>query len=192
MRNVVSCFCVAVWLAVSVAFAQAQEALDARAQYVIEVSFSEFTLALLDNEGTVVFIAPVALPRQTPKLPVVGVLTAIKRDPWWFPTPSIRAEVLKKEKRVLPKRVPPGPGNPMGAVKFSFSFFTPGADQLSRVHGTTDPDSIATRASHGCIRMFDGDALALCDLLEPLFKKGVIIGVRYVRGSEDVIVADDR
>lgn len=192
MWKVVCCFCGVFWLLANVAFVHARDLSGLEAEYIIEVSFSDFTLALLDNKGSVVFIAPVALPRQTPKLPVEGVLTAIERDPWWFPTPNIRAEVLKKEKRVLPTRVPPGPGNPMGAAKLSFLFFTPGADQLSRVHGTTVPDSIATRASHGCIRMFDGDALVLCDLLEPLFRRGTIIGVRYVEGSEDVIAAGDR
>lgn len=154
--------------------------------YEIVVSFSDFTLHVFDRDGSEVFTAPVTLPRRTPKLPVDGEVISIDRKPWWFPPKGVKAYVLKHNGKTLPDKVPPGPNNPMGPVKFSFHFFTPGAEQLSRVHGTNHPESIGTRASAGCIRMYNEDALALCELLEPTFKTGGKIAVLYVKDLETI------
>jgi lipoprotein-anchoring transpeptidase ErfK/SrfK len=35
------------------------------------------------------------------------------------------------------------------------------------IHGTKDPETIGTRASRGCIRLFNGDVVEVYDLLEP-------------------------
>lgn len=35
------------------------------------------------------------------------------------------------------------------------------------IHGTKDPESIGTRASRGCIRLFNGDVVEVYDLVEP-------------------------
>jgi lipoprotein-anchoring transpeptidase ErfK/SrfK len=35
------------------------------------------------------------------------------------------------------------------------------------IHGTKDPETIGTRASRGCIRLFNGDAVEVYDLMEP-------------------------
>ncbi len=54
--------------------------------------------------------------------------------------------------------VPPGPENPMGRVKM---FFSP----LYYIHGTPDEESLASPASHGCVRMLNDDAVELATLL---------------------------
>lgn len=185
------CGVVAVWLLMGAVFARAQDPLDG-AEYVIEVSFSDFALRVLDADGTELYVAPVALPRHTPALPVAGQLVAIQRDPYWYPTEKLRAYIFKKEGIDYPAIVPPGPGNPMGKAKLSTVFSTPGAEQLSRIHGTNHPNSIGKRASSGCIRMRNADVVELCDLLEPLFESGAKINVRYVEGFEDELVADSR
>lgn len=183
---VLAAFC---WMVLIATSSQATPVLapltDVQPTYEIVVSFSDFTLRVFDRNGNQVFTAPVALPKHTPALPVVGEVTAIERNPWWFPPPGVRAQVLKTQKKLLPAKVPPGPSNPMGLAKFSFQFFTPGAEQLSRVHGTNKPESIGTRASMGCIRMHNKDVVALCDLIEPRFKSGAKIAITYVKDLED-------
>lgn len=183
---IVSMLC---WMMLVAASSQAASTSISRAAvqptYEIVVSFSDFTLHVFDRNGDEVFMAPVALPQHTPALPVEGEVIAIDRNPWWFPPPGVRAHLLKHQNKVLPASVPPGPGNPMGLAKFSFRFFTPGAEQLSKVHGTNKPESIGTRASMGCIRMHNEDVVALCDLIEPRFRAGAKITITYVRDLED-------
>lgn len=175
------------WTLTGIGFAHAVQISEQVQQpaYEVVVSFSDFSLHVFDPEGTELFVAPVALPRRTPKLPVEGRLTEIQRNPWWFPPPGVKAHVLKTEGKELPDKMPPGPGNPMGPVKFCFLFSTPGAEPLSRIHGTTHPESIGKRASSGCIRMLNEDAVALRDLIEPLFKAGIPVKVFYVKYLEE-------
>jgi murein L,D-transpeptidase YcbB/YkuD len=49
---------------------------------------------------------------------------------------------------------PPGPGNPLGKVKLR-------VDGMVFLHGTPDPSSIGTAASHACVRLRNRDAIAL-------------------------------
>lgn len=71
-------------------------------------------------------------------------------NPWWRPP----AREWARDEKVTP----PGPSNPMGRVKL---FFEP----LYYIHGTPAAESIGTPASHGCIRMRDGDVIALARLI---------------------------
>jgi len=75
--------------------------------------------------------------------------------PAWHPTPSMRAASL------LPTRVAPGAHNPLGAR--ALYLFEDGRDTLYRIHGTSEPWTIGTRASSGCIRMFNEDVIDLYD-----------------------------
>lgn len=69
-----------------------------------------------------------------------------RKDPTWWPPPSIRAE-----KPELPASVPPGPDNPLGA--FALDLGMP----LYRIHGTNRPYGVGRRVSHGCIRLYPED-----------------------------------
>lgn len=69
-----------------------------------------------------------------------------RKDPTWWPPPSIRAE-----KPELPASVPPGPDNPLGA--FALDLGLP----LYRIHGTNRPYGVGRRVSHGCIRLYPED-----------------------------------
>lgn len=75
--------------------------------------------------------------------------------PAWHPTPSMHAA------SELPVRVSPGPHNPLGAR--ALYLFEGGIDTLYRIHGTSEPWTIGTRASSGCIRMFNEDVIDLYD-----------------------------
>lgn len=151
----------------------------AASAYTIAVSFSDYTVHVYDPLGNEIFLSRVALPRFPIRLPAKGRVIAIERNPWWFPPPGVRDYMLDTEGVVLPERVPPGPNNPMGPVKFTFQFST-STDPLSKMHGTNNPRSIGKRATSGCIRLCNEDVLALADLIEPLFRAGVEIRILYV------------
>lgn len=75
--------------------------------------------------------------------------------PAWHPTASMHAISQ------LPARVAPGAHNPLGAR--ALYIFKGGRDTLYRIHGTSEPWTIGTRASSGCIRMFNEDVIDLYD-----------------------------
>lgn len=63
----------------------------------------------------------------------------------------------------MPAVIPPGPGNPLGTRAIELNA------PAIRIHGTPNPGSVGTAASHGCIRMYRND-------VEELFEE-VTIGV---------------
>lgn len=69
-------------------------------------------------------------------------------NPRWIPPASEWARKLKP-------RAPGDPRNPMQGVKIFFR------EPVYFIHGTNDPGSIGTAASHGCIRMRTGEAKSL-------------------------------
>ena len=70
-----------------------------------------------------------------------------KKDPAWYPPESIRKEHAEKGD-ILPKIVPPGPDNPLGAYAMRLGL---GA---YLIHGTNKPWGVGMRVSHGCIRLY--------------------------------------
>jgi lipoprotein-anchoring transpeptidase ErfK/SrfK len=83
-----------------------------------------------------------------------GLLTIVSKqvDPTWYPPDSAWAAGLGP--------VDPGAGNPLGTRWMGLSAFGIG------IHGTPEPWTVGTRASHGCIRMEIPDAEALFDKVE--------------------------
>lgn len=77
-------------------------------------------------------------------------ITQKRKDPTWTPPASILAEHLEKGDP-LPKVVPAGPDNPLGAYAMRLSM--PGY----LLHGTNKPYGVGLRVSHGCIRLFPED-----------------------------------
>ncbi|WP_186418788.1 L,D-transpeptidase [Bosea sp. CS1GBMeth4] len=76
--------------------------------------------------------------------------------PAWYPT-----DEMKKVAPGIPARIPPGEDNPLGAR--ALYLYRGGRDTLYRIHGTSEPWTIGTEASSGCIRMFNEDVIALYD-----------------------------
>lgn len=68
--------------------------------------------------------------------------------PGWTPTANMR-----KRNPKLPRHVPGGPSNPLGAR--ALYLYLNGADTLYRIHGTNEPWSVGQMASSGCIRMLN-------------------------------------
>lgn len=79
--------------------------------------------------------------------------------PAWYPTDDMHAQAPG-----LPNRIEPGPSNPLGAR--ALYLFQDGRDTLYRVHGTSEPWTIGTEASSGCIRMINEDIIDLFDRVD--------------------------
>lgn len=68
-------------------------------------------------------------------------------NPAWYPPESIRKEHAKRGD-TLPRVVPPGPDNPLGAYAMRLNLTS------YLIHGTNNPDGVGMRVTSGCIRMF--------------------------------------
>lgn len=69
------------------------------------------------------------------------------KNPPWHPPESIRREHAKRGD-TLPRVVPPGPANPLGAYAMRLNLTS------YLIHGTNNPDGVGMRVTSGCIRMF--------------------------------------
>lgn len=128
--------------------------LDSPARALIDAA--ERRLYLKREDGVVSYAVAVGTAR-TPTPAGDYWVEAITHKPTWFPPASIRREHAAKG-RPLPAFVPPGRGNPLG------SYFVRLQKSIG-IHGTNQPRSIGTAASHGCVRMHDRDVRELAGLL---------------------------
>ena len=127
------------------------QAATADSGLVIEINVPAFRLdALLDTTVLRSFKVAIGMPRY-PTPTGEFAITEVEWNPWWHPPES---EWASKD-----TVTPPGPQNPMGRVKMSLG-------STVRVHGTPVPSSIGTAASHACIRMKNGDAIALARIVQ--------------------------
>jgi lipoprotein-anchoring transpeptidase ErfK/SrfK len=114
----------------------------------LQVSLSARTLKVIEK-GRVVRTYGVAVGRPRNPTPTGSFRTGrIVWNPSWQPPRVWWA----RNKRPQP---PGAPENPMQGVKIYFR----APDYY--IHGTNNPGSIGSAASHGCIRMTEGDAKAL-------------------------------
>ena len=79
-----------------------------------------------------------------------------RKNPIWTPPASVREE-HRKNGDPLPRQVPPGPDNPLGAFAMNLGWPT------YLVHGTNKPYGVGMRSSHGCIRFYPEDIAILFD-----------------------------
>ncbi len=116
----------------------------------ILIDRSAFTLTLYRNRTTRTFgvaVGQSAYPTPSGLFSIVSQ----QRNPTWTPPNSAWAAGLGP--------VAPGAGNPLGTRWMGLSASGIG------IHGTPSPESIGSRASHGCIRMRIPDAETLFDLV---------------------------
>jgi lipoprotein-anchoring transpeptidase ErfK/SrfK len=101
----------------------------------------------------------------------------IKRDwPDWVPPremvardPEIRSQLVQMPRGL---GVPGGPKNPLGAR--AMYLFEAHRDTGFRIHGTTEPETIGTQVSSGCIRMVNQDIIHLYHRTPPWAKVVVL------------------
>lgn len=106
-----------------------------------------------------------------------------RKDPTWTPPASVRKEHAERGD-ILPKVVPAGDDNPLGAYAMNLGW----TGYL--IHGTNKPYGVGMRSSHGCLRLYPED-------IELLFKETAVgtpvraINQRFVYGwrGNDLYVA---
>lgn len=123
-------------------------ATEPAASLKVIVDLSDRQLSVV-RDGETLETYPVAIGK--PSYPTPKGNFSIRRIIWnprWVPPDSPWA---KKK-----KATPPGhPDNPMGKVKIFFS------EPDYYIHGTRNTDSLGQAESHGCVRMRNGDVIAL-------------------------------
>lgn len=92
---------------------------------------------------------------------------AIGRDGWETPTGEFSIIRMQKDpywQHPFNDTIfPPGPNNPLGTRWIGF--WTDGENTIG-FHGTPTRNSIGQAASHGCVRMYDEDAIALFEQVQ--------------------------
>jgi L,D-transpeptidase ErfK/SrfK len=83
-------------------------------------------------------------------------VTGKRKNPIWTPPLSVRKE-HKENGDPLPKKVPPGPDNPLGAYAMTLGW------DSYLIHGTNKPYGVGMRSSHGCMRFYPEDIALLFD-----------------------------
>src|SRR5262249_26444583 len=106
----------------------------------ITVNIAARRLYVYDERAALVKTYPVAVGAPRYRTPIrAQAMRTIVWNAWWRPPPSPWAQHAKP--------TPPGTHNPLGNIKIPI-----GASLM--LHGTNQPRSIRTAASHGCIRPF--------------------------------------
>ena len=103
------------------------------------------------GEPAVVMTYPMSIGRMDWETPL-GRTRVISKvtNPSWYPPASVRAE-HEEDGNPLPRIVPPGPANPLGA--YAMRLDIPGY----LIHSTNRPAGVGMRVTHGCIRMYPED-----------------------------------
>jgi L,D-transpeptidase ErfK/SrfK len=109
------------------------------------------------GEKPVVYTYPVSIGRMDWRSPL-GETRVIgkERNPSWYPPESVRKEHAANGDP-LPKVVPPGPDNPLGAFKMRLAV----GNGTYEIHGTNNPVAVGLAVTHGCIRMYPEDVADL-------------------------------
>jgi lipoprotein-anchoring transpeptidase ErfK/SrfK len=115
-----------------------------------------------------------------------GVAEIHSKQEWpdWYPPKEMiaREPQLRKSLAQLQSGtgMHGGPSNPLGAR--AMYLWQGNKDTLFRIHGTTEPSSIGTHASSGCIRMINQDAIDLFQQV-PVGTRVVVLGHAQPRVS---------
>jgi L,D-transpeptidase ErfK/SrfK len=111
------------------------------------VNLGDLRLYHFDRDPDAPASYPIGIGREGVVTPIGATSVAGKRrNPTWRPPASIL-----RERPELPRAVPPGPDNPLGAFALDL------ARQGYAIHGTNKPDGVGRRVSHGCIRLYPED-----------------------------------
>lgn len=86
-------------------------------------------------------------------------VTGKMKNPTWFPPASVRKEHAEAGDP-LPKKVPPGPDNPLGVHMMTLAW------PSYLIHGTNKPYGVGMRSSHGCMRFYPEDIAQLYDQID--------------------------
>lgn len=118
-------------------------AVPVRGKFIL-VNIPSFELVALEDGIAVLHSRTIVGRPASPTPQMLSSLHAVKFNPSWTPTPAMaRLEGAR--------RVPPGPGNPLGQILFELD-----NDELIFLHDTNDRslfDRAQRALSHGCVRV---------------------------------------
>ena len=142
----------------------------------IVLNLSELRLFYFMDANTVMTF-PIGIGREGWQTPLGSTTIKKKRkNPAWIPPESIR-----KEEPNLPKIIPAGPNNPMGAYALNLGW------PSYAIHGTNRPYGVGKRSSHGCVRLYPEDIEALFNKVE-VGTPVTVIDAPYVLGWQNNIL----
>jgi L,D-transpeptidase ErfK/SrfK len=109
----------------------------------------------------VVITYPVSIGKMDWHTPIgLTHVIAKTRNPTWIPPESVRKE-HEAAGDPIPKIVPPGPDNPLGAYAMRLA----AGNGTYMIHGTNNPIAVGLAVTHGCIRMYPDDVAELFPLI---------------------------
>jgi L,D-transpeptidase ErfK/SrfK len=115
------------------------------------------------GEPQVVYTWPISIGKMDWRTPLGTTrITDKRQNPTWTPPASVHAERKANGEPPLPRVVPPGPDNPLGAHAMRLGL--PGGAYL--IHGTNNPIAVGMAVTHGCIRMYPEDIAELFPMVK--------------------------
>ncbi|AMY70985.1 L,D-transpeptidase [Frigidibacter mobilis] len=123
----------------------------------ITILSDKFFLYFIDRPGVAIRYG-VAVGRA--ELKFRGMAEVARKVEWpsWRPTPEMIARSPGRYAKYA-DGMPGGPTNPLGAR--ALYLYQNGHDTAIRIHGTTEPQSIGSAVSNGCIRMVNSHVIDL-------------------------------
>jgi L,D-transpeptidase ErfK/SrfK len=121
----------------------------------VVLNLGQYRLFYFPHGGQRVVTFPVGLGVIGWNTPL-GVTRIVRKEPnpTWIPPASMR-----RTEPDLPRLVPPGPDNPLGAFALHLGW------PRVLLHGTNRPDGIGRNVSHGCVHLYPEDIAQLFKLV---------------------------
>jgi L,D-transpeptidase ErfK/SrfK len=136
----------------------------------IVINIAERRLYYFNKGNHTVLTFPIAIGRQGWHTPLGSTYVYRKEEgPIWNVPKSIRDAYLEKNGEEHPRRIGPGPQNPLG----EYAIYLHMDGYL--IHGTNSPASIGNSVSSGCIRMHNSDVAELYNHV----KRGTPVNIIY-------------
>jgi lipoprotein-anchoring transpeptidase ErfK/SrfK len=126
---------------------------------VIVVTKATSALTVEDQDGNVIFHAPVTTGSTHDPLPIgEWKVTMVQQMPPFHYNPRLFWDADPKHSRA---RIAPGPNNPVGTVWIDIT------KEHYGIHGTPEPSRIGHVQSHGCVRLTNWDAQRVAQWARP-------------------------
>ena len=139
-------------------FVNGQAARSVKAS-VLRVTLSRFEITAFDEKGKLIALYPCSIAADEAKLPPASELqvTTLVPNPDYTYTP----DRVSKDGRIVRRRFPPGPNNPVGTSWMGLTLLP-----SYGIHGTPKPETIGRAESHGCFRLANWNAVRLRKMCE--------------------------
>jgi lipoprotein-anchoring transpeptidase ErfK/SrfK len=139
----------------------------------VEVDAAKQEVLGYDRDDRIVVVYPATVGSAERPSPMGEVkVSAIAKNPTYHYDPSLNLRGVDVQEKL---ELPPGPNNPVGLVWIALSAKGYG------IHGTPDPGAVSKRASQGCIRLTNWDALELAKHVG----KGTPVAIQRGTGKKD-------